>query len=353
MPDWTKSMSQSFEFYTVDPITWMNSKLLDNVKSCSITRDSTTNLLASATIDIEDMAKEEYIRPYLVTIQNGITEKFPLGTYLVQTPSLSYDGKVQSISLDAYSPLIELKDDMPPIGYMIHKNTNIMEAVGNLTKGAIRSPVVFASDEILLNEDFVADTSESWLDFLQTLAANANYIFDLDEYDRIIFNKYQLVDEMTPKWTYTADNSSILYPDINLSRDLYGVPNVVEVVYSGNEGTFYAEVTNDDVNSPISTVNRGRIVRYRDTNPSITGRATQEVIEEYASKLLKSLSALEFTITYKHGYCPVRVGDCVRLNYEASGINNVKAKVISQQITCDLGCQVQETAKFTSKLWGE
>lgn len=47
-----------------------------------------------------------------------------------------------------------------------------------------------------------------------------------------------------------------------------------------------------------------------------------------------------------HGYCPVRVGDCVLLNYERAGLKNIKAKVISQSINCGIGCTVEETAVF-------
>ena len=54
MPDWTKSMNQTFEYYIVDPNTWKDVKLLDNVKKCSITRDSESETLGSATIDITE-----------------------------------------------------------------------------------------------------------------------------------------------------------------------------------------------------------------------------------------------------------------------------------------------------------
>lgn len=35
MPDWTKPMEQSFEYYTVDPNTLADVKRLDTVKSAS------------------------------------------------------------------------------------------------------------------------------------------------------------------------------------------------------------------------------------------------------------------------------------------------------------------------------
>ena len=83
MADWLSSMQQTFEYYTVDPKTWANVKLIDNVKSCTITRDAEAETLGSATFDIIESLGESYIRAYLVTIQNGVKERHPLGTFLI------------------------------------------------------------------------------------------------------------------------------------------------------------------------------------------------------------------------------------------------------------------------------
>ena len=106
MPDWTASMQQTFEYYIVDPNTWKDIKKLDIVRSSTISRDSDTETLGSASIDVTDSLGECYIRIYLITIQNGVTEKHPLGTYLVQTPSYSYNGKIRDVVMDAYTPLL-------------------------------------------------------------------------------------------------------------------------------------------------------------------------------------------------------------------------------------------------------
>lgn len=352
MPDWTKSMVQTFEYYTVDPETWRDMKLIDNVTSCTINRDATAETLGSATIDIGESLGECYIRIYLITIQNGVRERHPLGIYLVQTPSSSFNGKVHSVSMDAYTPLMELKENPPPFGYYIAKGENIMDVAYRLVREHARAPVVKATCDEALHQDFVANTNDTWLTFLSDLIYNAKYGFDLDEMGRILFAPEQDTASLQPVWTYTDDNSSILFPQMSMDHDLYGVPNVVEVLYSTAETGFYWRVVNDDPNSPISTVNRGREIIYRDTSPSVTDNVTIEQIKEYAERLLRRLSTLEYTISYSHGYCPVRVGDCVRIDYKRYGITDIKAKVISQSIKCETGCPVTETAVFTTKLWG-
>ena len=419
MIDWSASMQQTFEFYMVDPTSWKDTSLIDTVKSCTINRDSEAETLGSASFAVTELVGECYVRVYLIAIQNGEKEKIPLGTFLVQTPSSTFDGKIRNVSMDAYTPLLELKEKQPPIGYYIPKGEDVMDWAYRLTRENTRALVsepITPSTELTYN--FVADTNDTWLNYISDLLtaaytstryevnlvdgeyirtnkiaeidpyethhevenaktvsndqvftgvtgggeqmlycviSNTNkYKFELDEMGRILFAPEQDMASLQPVWTYTDDNSSILHPSLSMDHDLYGIPNVVEVLYSDGNVVYYAKAVNDDPNSPISTHKngRGREIVYRVTNPELYGSPTQERVDDYAKQLLRAMSSVEYTITYTHGYCPVRVGDCVRINYSKAGLTNVKAKVVSQSIRCEPGCPVTEKAVFTTKLWG-
>ena len=349
--DWSESMEQYFEYYEVDPNTWKDIRKIENVKSCSIDRDESSDTLGSASISIVDTLGETYIRAYLLIRQNGNNFRVTLGTFLVQTPSSDFDGKNRNVTMDCYTPLLELKENPPPLGYTLMKGENIMERAYEICRENCRAPVVETKLEKVLEANFVSNTDDTWLVFLQDLLAQAKYKFYLDEEGKILFAPIQKLEQLKPVWTFNDDNSSILYPDINLEHDLYGIPNVVEVVCSTGTEMYTARIVNDDPNSPTSTVNRGREILYRETSPNIQGVPSIEQINEYAEALLEELSSVEYQVSYKHGYCPVRVGDCVRLNYERADLKDVKAKVISQSINCETSCSVDETAVFTRKLW--
>ena len=351
MVNWLGTMQQTFEYYKVDPGTWKDISKIENVISSSINRDGSAETLGSASINVNEPVGECYIRIYLITIQNGLREKHPLGTFLVQTPSYNFDGKTKSITLDAYTPLLELKENFPPLGYSILKGENILNIAFRLVRENSRAPIYETTNDEVLHTNFVAATDDTWMTFLSDLLSTAKYKFGLDELGRVLFLPDQDTRSLQPVWTYTDDNSSILYPSLDIDHDLYGIPNVVEVIYSNGNQYYYGEAVNDDSNSPISTVSRGRRITHRVTNPSILGNPTQAQIQEYAEQLLREMSTLEYTITYKHGYCPVRLGDCVRLNYKRAGLNGIKAKVISQTIDCVPGCPVTEKAVFTAELW--
>lgn len=349
--NWLGTMQQTFEYYVVDPGTWKDIKPINNVINSTINRDDETETLGSLVLNIGEPLGECYVRVYLVTIQNGVKEKYPLGTFLIQTPSYGFDGKVKTISMDAYTPLLELKENQPPLGYSILEGQNIMDIAYRLVRENVRAPVTKVNDTEVLHYDFVANVSDTWISFIYDLIGNAKFTLGLDELGRILFLPKQDVASLQPVWTFDDGNSSILHPNVDIKHDLYGIPNVVEVIYSNGHDYFYSKVVNDDPNSPTSTVNRGRQIIHRETNPSAMGNPTNDQINAYAIQLLKNLSSLEYKVTYTHGYCPVRIGDCVMLNYERAGIKNVKAKVISQSIKCEPGCPVTETAIFTNSLW--
>lgn len=351
MPDWTKSMEQNYEYYTVDPGTWRDVKPVRIVKACSINRDSSTDTLGSASFDLTESISECYVRAYLVTIQNGIKERFPLGTFLVQSPGLKFNGKVSSYTVDGYTPLIELKENPPPIGYSVMKGDNIMDVAYRICRDNARAPVVKTNSTETLYYDFVANTSDNWLVFTRDLMTSAKYTFGLDEMGRIIFLPNQNVASLQPVTTFNDSNSSILYPEISVNRDLYDIPNVIEVIYSNGNDSYHHRVVNDNENSPVSTVNRGREIKKIITDPEVTGEPTGKQLQEYAEQLLEAYSTVECTVSYTHGYYPVRIGDCVRLNYKRAGLNNVKAKIVSQSISCTPGCPVSEKAVYTTNLW--
>lgn len=352
MVDWTKSMQQSYEFYIVDPNTWQDVTSIDTIITpCTIERDSEAQTLGSASLTTTQMIGECYVRIYLSVLQNGVRSRHPLGTFLIQSSTDEFDGRNHSIPLDGYTPLIELKEKLPPIGYTVMKDQNIMESVNNIVFNNARAPVINASCDEVLQNNFVANSEDTWLTYITDLMSIAKYKFALDEKGQILFAPEQDIQSLQPVYTFNDDNSSILYPAVSINRDLYGIPNVVEVVYINNGTPITVRAVNNDPNSTISTVSRGREIVHRISDPGLPGNPTKEEIELYANQVLRNLSSLEYTVTFTHGYYPVNIGDCVRLNYESAGIKNVKAMITAQSIKCESGCSIVETAVFSTNLW--
>ena len=360
MPDWSKSMEQSFEYYIVDPGTWGDKEKLTKITDCTITRDLKNETLGSATIDSDEDLNDQYVRVYLVTKQHRVQETFCLGTFLCQTSDWTYDGVRKFMSYDGYTPLIELKEKPMAVGYTILKNTNLLTSAVNITTSNVRAPVTPASNSdssMKLEKNFVAEESDTVFTFVRDLMQVGKYSFGITERGNITFEPYTELGALSPRWIFDDSNSSIMYPELKLKGDFFEIPNVVQVCYtpvSKSATPISVTVTNDDEESQVSTVNRGRRVIYRETNPQLGDAATTAIVKSYAEKLLAEKSTLEYEAVYSHGFTnSVRLGDCVRLNYEKAGLVDTNARVIKQVIHCTPGCKVDETAVYTKKLWGE
>lgn len=351
--NYNASMIQSFEYYKVDPSSWQDAEKITDIISCSVDHDSESNTIDSASFEMNNNVGECYIRPYLILKQNKEVERVPLGVYLVQTPETNFDGVRGTVSIDAYSPLMELKEKYPDVGYSITKNTELLSLIPNLVRSNLRAPVKkISKDEQLLYDDYVSELDDTWMEFINKLLSNkTKYHICLADDGTVYFDKNKNVDKHGPVWNYSSNGSTILYPEINVKEDIYGLPNKIEVMYNDENNYMYSSVTNDNPNSILSTVSRGRTIVYRETSPSIVGVPSQEELDEYANAMLKKLSTISVEITYKHGYCPVRIGDIVSFDYPEVGLNNVKAKVTKQVLRCEVGCEVSETAVYAKKLW--
>lgn len=349
--NWARSMQRTYEFYKVDPVSWADMNLLDFINSCDIDRDADSDDLMTASFSMDAMLDECYIRVYLVAVQGSVVEKHPLGTFLVQSSDSSRYSSRSSFNLDGYSPLHELSENHPMPGYYVKAGENVIDAAYNLLIANGRAPVVRDISNMTLTEAYVADGDETWLEYISTLVAKDNKHLGLDEMGRIIFVPNSTIDESAAVWEFADNEYSILTPDVGLTNDIYGIPNVVEVTYSKSNVIVTAMAENTDRSSPVSIPSRGRRIVYRDTDPTIPGIPTQEDLNSYAKDLLESLSSVQYELSYVHGYCPVRVGDCVRFNYIRNGLTDIKCRITTQSIPCDSGCQVSETAVFTSKLW--
>lgn len=351
MPDWTRGYQETFEYWQVNPESWTDVERLDNVVSCDITRDSTTDKIESAKLTIDqDIENEIYVRAYLSVTQDGETERICLGTWLCQSPTADYDGKTITREIDCYSPLQELSDNMPPVGYNVvdaHVLTKAYELVIDHSRVNMAEPQPGSE----LTEAFVADDGDTWLSYVKDLVAKDKHHLALDPYGTLSFAPDANSSALAPVWEYEDDNSSILENDVSETVDWYGIPNKVEVIVSLDEGSLVGTAVNDDPESPVSTVSRGRTVLKRVTDAKLADNPTQGDVDTYARKVLRDESQLECEIVYTHAYNGVKLGDGVALRYTAHELYVDHAKVTKQEMRCETGMTVKETATYTQTLW--
>lgn len=348
-----------FEYYEVDPISWSDIKKLDCLFGANITRDLSSATLSSASFSTNKFINEAYIRVYYVCEDQNNMTRIPMGTFLVQTPRLQYSNKSFSCSLQAYSSLIELKENKVPLGYSYDRKHKLEPKVfvENIFSQHLRPK--FNKDKSYLSftvndapKVFIAENQEDWLSFLESFLGTMKTTIRLDDTGLPYIFKSKEFKELVPVYTYNDDENSILFENLSIEYDLYSKPNVLNVHFVNAEGRESCTIIrkNEDIESPFSIQNRGRIIEgdteivfYGNSNPS------KSEMENMADSISKDVFSITYTVQYVHGYSPVNIGDAVILNYHSAGLDNIKAIVTNQSISCQTGLQIQETATFKLK----
>lgn len=347
MIDWTQGMSQTFSYFIVDPVSWLDVQQLTEVTSCKIIYDLDSELLYSAsfTIDNRDFA-EEYIRVYMECQQGDERERVPLGTFLCQTPKRKGSGNVMSLSVAAYSPFIEYQGAEPPFGAPI--GGQAYQAFRSITD-RFHPPVVGTCEGE--SPITVTGDGESWIQPMRRALAPVGCECVPDMYGRTSIRPVIPTKALQPVWTFTDDNSSIMLPSYDETFDWYKLPNVCRLTWSEPTRYISAVAVNDDPSSQVSTVSRGREVTLTINNPEeLHVGCTQQEADIVAKMKLEEASTVEVTYVISHGYCPVQVGDAIRIRYNRFGID-VVAKVTNQELNCVTGAEVRTTAKSVMTMW--
>lgn len=349
--DWSGQMARSYEFYEVDPASWQDVRRLSDVKSASLTFDRGKDTFGNAEFTVTGGSGERYIRAYMVAEQGGERRREPMGTFLAQASSISYDGRSTTVPMEAYTPLMELDEDMPPVGYYVREGRDSMMAASDIVVSHCRAPSSFPESGTVLASPHAAELDETWLGVASSLAAKSGHYLSVDPMGRIVAVPDREPGAMAPSQVFGEDNSTVIR-DVTDDRDLYKVPNVYEAVLTTSDGAVHRAVArNDSPSSPTSTASRGRVILERDSSPEIAdglgSDATDALLQRYARRRLAERAASEHSVTFSHAWMPhVRVGDCVYLDFPSIGVRS-RAVVEAQTIECSTGGRVSTTARFS------
>ena len=347
--DWTGSYDVSFSYMLVDPLSWADDQEIGAVASCAITRDLDMETLEQATFEIADADDgERWIRCYADVGQDGISERVCLGTFLVQTPRRSDDGKFSKLDCTAYSSLHVLAEAKPNAGYALARGSNCVDAARQICEQHGMAPVVYAESDRVLDDHYVAPSDASWLDIAKTLLAAAGMKVETSPWGEVVFAPDVPGYALSPTWTFRDDETSILLPEVSEERDWYGLPNVCVVTTpSGIVG----RAENADPTSRISTAYRGREVTLKIDDPDeLRAGCSQEIADAYALRMLREASCIERSATIRHGYCPARAGDVVTVNAPDMSLN-MDALVKRQEVELSTAFTVTSTLAVREELW--
>lgn len=328
--NWKNGFSASYYAYIVDPVSWRETDRIE-ITGGSINR-SDEGLRDSADIECAayDHSKERYIRVYLDAEQSGTSAHTPLFTGLATSPTRDIDGYYETSTIACYSVLKAAEDVLLERGYYVPAGSNGADVIKDLLS-CTPAPVTVNGSAPDLQTSIIAEEGETRLSLADKVLFAIGWRMRIDGMGMI---------ELCPKAKdataqFDPVDQDVLEPTIEVEYDWYECPNVLRAV----QEDLSAVARDDSVDSPLSTVNRGREVWVEETSCELN---TGESISEYAARRLKELQKVQLTAGYDRRYFPdVLVGDLVRLRYPAQGLNGL-FRITSQTVELAHGATTSE-----------
>lgn len=323
--DWRKGFSSRYYMSIVDKDTWRDINRIE-ITGGSIKR-SMNSLRQSADIDVVNYNEsgEPLIRIWLDARQNNSSGHIPLFTGLAVSPGRKINGQLVTQSLQCYSVLKPAEDVYLPRGWYAPAESNVVWQIKQLLK-VTKSPVEILGETsgMTLKSAIIAEQNETNLSMVEVLLNAINWRMIIDGYGRILLGPYSV----EPSIILDARDYDIVEPQLSDDYDWFNCPNVFRAI----AGESYAEVRDEDPNSPFSIQNRGREVWAEETSCNLSEK---ETLGEYARRRLLELQQVGRTVSYDRRFVPdVNITDLVQLNFPAQQI--VGSFMITNQ-TINLG----------------
>lgn len=234
--------------------------------------------------------------------------EWPLGVYLMNGPSRTYEDTGIDVQVDLYDKLLVL--DQTKV------RTTTTYPAGTVVTTALRTllanyPVAITDSPETLTVPQSFPVNTSLLQIANALLKTINYFsLSADGYGVFRADHYTAPAYRAVEWEFEDSKTSIYKPGFVEESDLWDVPNIV-TLQARNDGVgpiLTSTARNDDPNSPTSTVRRKREIDYYEDNVEATSQA---ILDSMAYRRLLDLSTKALTVQCDHAPLPLDLNDAV------------------------------------------
>lgn len=309
---WSKGFSASCYMARVDPLTWRDIERIE-ITGGQIKR-ATDGLMQSADIDCVGLPRnvEMWVRVYMNAEQNGAYSHEALFTGLATTPDQEINGAMRTSTATCYSVLKPADDVLLPRGWYIAAGTDGAAAASDLLSVS-PAPISVEGPGPGIASTIVAEDGETRLSMAERILDAINWRIRIAGDGEI-----QIVPQATASYAkFDPLENDVIETQLTVTMDWYECPNVL--MAADEELTAIAR--DDSINSPLSTVNRGREVWAMETDCDL---GENESLAEYAGRRLSELQQIEIAVEYDRRYVPdVLPGDLILMHYPAQDLEGL------------------------------
>lgn len=327
--NWNEGFSALYYACFVDPRTWRSLERFD-ITGGSINR-TISKLRQSADLNcVRFDSGEKWVRIHLIARQGNDSENIPLFTGITSSPDDDIDGYYITNQVQLYSVLKPVDDVLLQRGYYAPSGGNGALLIKNLLS-ATPAPVEIEGTSPLLSASIIAEDGETRLTMIEKILQAINWRLKIDGNGAIII----CPQATEPVTTFDPLQNDVIEPQIKKTYDWYSCPNIFRAV----SGDSFAIARDDDPESVLSTVSRGREIWIEETSCNLN---QNESLADYSLRRLKEEQRRYVTASYDRRYHPdVNVSDIIDLRYPYQGIDG-HFTVTSQSIELGYGARVAE-----------
>ena len=275
---------------------------LDGITSAKISYGEFRTIKRSATFDLNEYNQREInylsdqIQPWFTLhMPDGGVVEWSLGIFLLESPIKETTGKVNTRNIGAYDKTIIVEQDKFTRGFFIEKGTNYVTAVTRILNTAGITKITITPTHLTLPSDREYRLGTKKHLAINELLREINYTsLWIDETGFARSQPYITPAARDVTFVYDTTKNSIVSPTFTERLDITDRPNVfIRVAINlENDEELTSIIVNDDIQSPISTINRGRQIPNYETIDNIT---SQEMLDNFVRRI-----AVESTSAYTH-----------------------------------------------------
>lgn len=305
-------------------------RTLNNVISGEVSMNSLAEIKRTARFSLKDDGQIDFlndrIQPFVEVKMKSDFISFPLGIFLLSSPTRKDQTNGVFRGVEAYGGLLILRDDKFEQRYIVPAGAKYYDEVIKILQSAGITKYNIENIDTVLKRDIEFEPGKEKLFAINELLRQINYTPIYDNENGIFTSSYYRSPTVrAADYTYKDDELSVTFQGLEEELDLFDVPNKWVVVCSNAEQEpLVSSYTNDNPESPISTVNRGRtIVDYRE----VTDIADQASLDSYVRRIAFEASQVYGKIIFETALMPMHdYADVLEIDYSPLGIKGKYAE---------------------------
>ena len=275
---------------------------LEGITSARISYSDFRVIKRSVTFELDEHFRKDInfltdrVQPWVILhMPDGGVVEWSLGIFLMESPRLFANGAHKTRSIGAYDKTLVLEQYRLMNRLLFSRGTNYVAAIEALISMAGIAQMNITTSGHQFPHDFELPVGTSAREAINILLTAINYSsLHVDSAGYVRAGPYILPSQRRPTFHYSANENSIIAPKMDESLDIAGRANVFIRVADSLELDTPLKSTfiNDDINSRLSTVRRGRAIVDFDKVGNI---ASQSALDGLVRRL-----AVESTSAFRH-----------------------------------------------------